>query len=301
MFPLFLFFGAIFCGYTRVNNLFHLSALCLLGMLAGNPILRRQLFNDRRFNTGLSLSALMLGYFCLSTLWSAQPVNLISELTHALYLLLFIVMYRSIALQGLRLIALWAVAAGMMVIVALTFFTVNTQTILNNRLTDGFFGAPTNVIDLAGYFALGILMFLIIMRDMDMRWLYFPVTLLLLALLLTQSRGPLLSLLCALAVLLTLRSSMRRRHLVAVALIGVGMLALLFMTSFGDIFLQRMASGYQQSFIRFGIWRHTLELAAQKPFFGWGLDKQLSFINLLGDNITTTHSLYLATLLKGGA
>ncbi|MGL9774285.1 MAG: hypothetical protein ACR5LG_11105 [Sodalis sp. (in: enterobacteria)] len=31
-----------------------------------------------------------------------------------------------------------------------------------------------------------------------------------------------------------------------------------------------MASGYQQSFIRFGIWRHTLELVAQKPFFGWG-------------------------------
>ncbi|MFT4465963.1 MAG: O-antigen ligase family protein [Sodalis sp. (in: enterobacteria)] len=124
---------------------------------------------------------------------------------------------------------------------------------------------------------------------------------LLLALLLTQSCGPLLSLLCARAVLLTLRSSVRRRHLVAVALIGVGVPALLFMTRFGDIFLQRMASGYQQSFIRFGIWRHTLELAAQKPFFGWGLDKQLSFINLLGDSITTTHSLYLAALLKGGA
>ncbi|MFT4465962.1 MAG: hypothetical protein ACMX3H_16770 [Sodalis sp. (in: enterobacteria)] len=134
-------------------------------MLAGNPVLRRQLFNDRRFNTGLSLTALMLGYFCLSTLWSAQPKDLISELTHALYLLLFIAMYRSMALQGLRSIALWAVAAGMMVLVALTFFTVNIQTILNNRLTDGFFGAPTNVIDLAGYFALGILMCLIIMRD----------------------------------------------------------------------------------------------------------------------------------------
>lgn len=300
-FPLFLFFSAIFCGYTRVNNLFHLSALCLLGMLAGNPVLRRQLFDDRRFNTGLSLTALMLGYFCLTTLWSAHPRALVSELTHSLYLLLFILMFRLMALQGLRPIALWAVAAGIMVLVVLTFFTVNTKTILSDRMTNGFFGAPPNVIDLAGYFALGIFMCLIIMRDTGARWLYLPVSVLLLALLLTQSRAPLLSLFCALGLLLTLRSAVRGRHLLAVALIGVGIPSLLFMTRFGDIFWQRMASGYQQSFIRFGIWRHTLELAAQKPFFGWGLDKQLSFINLLGDNITTTHSLYLAALLKGGA
>ncbi|MGL9774286.1 MAG: hypothetical protein ACR5LG_11110 [Sodalis sp. (in: enterobacteria)] len=31
------------------------------------------------------------------------------------------------------------------------------------------------------------------------------------------------------------------------------------------------------------------------------MDKQLSFVNLLSDTITTTHSLYLATLLKGVA
>ncbi|MGL9774283.1 MAG: hypothetical protein ACR5LG_11095 [Sodalis sp. (in: enterobacteria)] len=67
-FPLFLFFSAIFCGYTRVNNLFHLSALCLLVMLAANASLRRQLFSDRRLNLGLLLSTLMLGYFCLTTL-----------------------------------------------------------------------------------------------------------------------------------------------------------------------------------------------------------------------------------------
>lgn len=78
-----------------------------------------------------------------------------------------------------------------------------------------------------------------------------------------------------LAVLLTLRSSVRRRRLVAVALIGVRVAALLFMTRFGDIFLQRIAKGYQQNFIRFDIWRHTLELAAQNSFFGWGLDEQL--------------------------
>ncbi|MGP4123699.1 MAG: O-antigen ligase family protein [Sodalis sp. (in: enterobacteria)] len=270
-------------------------------MLAGNPILRRQLLDDRRFNLGLLLIALMLGYFCLTTLWSAQLKDLIYELTHALYLLLFIVMYRAMVLRGRRLIALWAVAAGMIALVTLTFFTVNTQTLLSNRLMDGFSGAPTNVIDLAGYFSLGILMCLIIMRDTAIRWLYLPVTVLLLALLLTQSRGPLLSLLCALGVLLTLQTSVRRRHVVAITLMGVGVSALLFMTCFGAIFLQRAESSYQQSFIRLGIWRHALDIAAKKPLFGWGLDKKLFFVNLLGDNITTTHSLYLAALLKGGA
>ncbi|BAE75473.1 putative lipid A core:surface polymer ligase [Sodalis glossinidius str. 'morsitans'] len=300
-FPLFLFFSAIFCGYTRVNNLFHLSALCLLVMLAGNAVLRRQLFSDRRFNIGLSLTTLMLGYFCLTTLWSPHPQTLISDLTHALYLLLFLLMFRLMTLQGRRSIALWAVASGGMVLVVLTFLTVDPKTMLSHRMTDGFFGAPPNVIDLAGYFALGIFMCLILIRDTGARWLYLPVTVLLIALLLTQSRGPLLSLLCALVVLSALRSTMRGRHLLAMALIGAGVPTLLFMTRFGDIFLQRIVSGYQQSFIRFGIWRHTLELVAQKPFFGWGLDKQLSFVNLLGDTITTTHSLYMAALLKGGA
>ncbi|OZI15461.1 lipopolysaccharide biosynthesis protein [Sodalis-like symbiont of Philaenus spumarius] len=300
-FPLFLFSSAIFCGYTRVNNLFHLSALCLLVMLAGNAALRRQLFSDRRFNLGLLLTTLMLGYFCLTTLWSSHPQTLISDLTHALYLLLFFLMFRLMALQGRRTIALWAVAAGMMVLVVLTFFTVDPQTMLSHRMTDGFVGAPPNVIDLAGYFALGIFLCLILMRDTGSRWLYLPVTVLLLALLFTQSRGPLLSLLCALVVLLPLRSTMRGRHLLAMVLIGAGVPTLLFMTRFGDIFLQRMTSGYQQSLIRFDIWRYTLELVADKPIFGWGLDKQLSFVNMLGDTITTTHSLYLAALLKGGA
>lgn len=44
----------------------------------------------------------------------------------------------------------------MMVLVVLKFLTVNIQTILSNRLKDGFFDAPANVIDLVSYFALGI-------------------------------------------------------------------------------------------------------------------------------------------------
>lgn len=66
---------------------------------------------------------------------------------------------------------------------------------------DGFFGAPANVIDLAGYFTLGTFYVPYHYARHGTLWLYLPVAVLLLALLLIQSRGPLLSLLCALAVL----------------------------------------------------------------------------------------------------
>ncbi|UVK77356.1 MAG: hypothetical protein CMIDDMOC_00881 [Sodalis sp. Fle] len=300
-FPLFLFLSAIFCGYTRVNNLFHLSLLCMLFMLVGDSTLRHQLFDDYRFNTGLVLAALMLGYFCLTTLWSCYHLrSLISYIMHSLYLLLFILMFRLISLQGRRMTALGAVAAGITVLVLLTFWFVDKQTLLTNRMEKGFFGAPENVIDLAGYFSLGIFLYLIMIRQTGYGWLYLPVVVLLLAILFTQSRGPLLALSCALAVLFLFQPAMKQRYLLIMMFVVLVLLALLLMTRFGDIFLLRIESGYQQSFIRFGIWRHSLELVVQKPVFGWGLDKELSFINKLGDLITTTHSLYLASLLKGG-
>ncbi|MCR3755893.1 MAG: hypothetical protein HNEKOMLI_00669 [Sodalis sp. Psp] len=46
IFPLFFFSVLFFCGYTWVNNLFHLSFLCLILILTENPVLCRQLFGD---------------------------------------------------------------------------------------------------------------------------------------------------------------------------------------------------------------------------------------------------------------
>ncbi|UDG80106.1 O-antigen ligase family protein [Candidatus Steffania adelgidicola] len=299
-FLFFIFFNAIFCGFTRVNNLFHFSSLCLLIMLVANPVLRSRLFEDWRFNRGLSIIALMLGYFSLTTLYPFNFQLFLSEIIHALYLLLFILMFRIMTLYGRRLSVLWAMASGMLTLVGLTFFSINLNTILSNRMQDGFFGAPSNVIDLAGYFSLGIFVFLIIIRETGIRWLYFPISLLLLALLLTQSRGPLLAFVASMVVLVFLQLIKREFHLLKFTLLGGGVVMLFYITRWGDIVFQRIANSYQQSFIRFGIWRYTLEMTSQKPFFGWGLEKQLSFTNLIGDKITTTHSLYFSALLKGG-
>ena len=48
------------------------------------------------------------------------------------------------------------------------------------------------------------------------------------------------------------------------------------------------------------IWRHTLQEVASQPWLGRGFDYELNFTNYSGEHITTTHSVYLGALLKGG-
>lgn len=82
----------------------------------------------------------------------------------------------------------------MAVLVVLTLLTVTKEMILTHHLIDGFSGAPSNVVDLASYFGVGIFI--------GSHWLYLLVAiLLLLAFLLTQSHDLPLSLLYALGVL----------------------------------------------------------------------------------------------------
>ncbi|WMQ74057.1 MAG: hypothetical protein GPOALKHO_001075 [Sodalis sp.] len=107
----------------------------------------------------------MLGYF--STLWSSQPNDLVSDLTHALYLLLFMIMYRSMV-QGHRRRAMGrghrnhsAGSAG--------FLTVNTQPTPSNRLTDGFSAHRLTLSIWRAISVLGIFMCLIIMRNTGAR------------------------------------------------------------------------------------------------------------------------------------
>lgn len=300
LFPLFLFLSTLFCGFTKVNNLFHLCMAALVLMIATDPVTRRALFADRRFNTGLLLSALMMIWFSLSNLWAVHPGSIASDLTHSLYLLMFMLLFRQMVIQGRRTLALSSVAAGMVVLLLLTFALVDTPTLLTGRLEHGFFAAPENVIDLAGFFAIGLFLCLILIRDTGHKWLYLPVVALLIGILLTQSRGPLLAMVCALAVLFLFRPAIRPRHLLGFSLLVLVVLAFLIATHFGDIFLGRVEDAYGQSFVRFGIWRHALSLIQQRPLAGWGINQSLSFINSLGDPITTTHSLYLGTLLKGG-
>ncbi len=55
-----------------------------------------------------------------------------------------------------------------------------------------------------------------------------------------------------------------------------------------------------QSGLRLSIWHHTLSEMASQPWLGRGFSYELDFINYSGEHITTTHSVYMGALLKGG-
>jgi O-antigen ligase len=91
-----------------------------------------------------------------------------------------------------------------------------------------------------------------------------------------------------------------RRNLAIVATLAVVLGLVFFLTPVGDLLLARFEEMGTQSGLRFSIWRHTLAEIADHPWLGRGFDYGLEFINYSGEHITTTHSVYLGSLLKGG-
>ncbi|TCL05562.1 O-antigen ligase family protein [Sodalis ligni] len=300
-YQLFLLLSAIFCGYTKVNNIYHLS-LILLGitLFTDNKKLIRLFLEDTAFRRGLTITAVFLMYFCLSTFWSDNPRDFISAITHSLYLLGFLFIYRQACLNGKKTGILLFALAGIMILLLLTFYCVDKKSILTNRLMVSFFAAPSNVIDLAGYFCIGIFLCLIIIRDTNNKWFYLPIPFLFIGVILTQSRGPLLSFVVSLLPLLLMKPAIRKQHIVIFLIFIIMLASFIVMMNFEYILFNRFETAYQQSFIRVGIWAHTLDMVQIHPFFGWGFNKELHFLNSLNAPVKTTHSLYLSTLLKGG-
>jgi Lipid A core - O-antigen ligase and related enzymes len=158
---------------------------------------------------------------------------------------------------------------------------------------------PTNVIDLAGYCGVGILISAMLLKEKGSHLLYIPIAIMLVMLLLTQSRGPLIALVLALCCTLHLQVFTRRNLLAAIALVIV--VALVFMlTPVGDMLLERFEELGTQSGLRLSIWHHTLMEVAGQPWLGRGIGYELNFINYSTEHITTTHSVYFGALLKGG-
>jgi len=75
-FFLFSFFSAIFYSYTKVNNLFHLSAIFFVITLYFDKDFRLTFFRSNEIRRGLGLTAAMLLYFSFSNLWSNDPANI---------------------------------------------------------------------------------------------------------------------------------------------------------------------------------------------------------------------------------
>jgi len=297
-FMIFLFLMPLFTSQGKVNNFFYLSLILMAVVFLVDRQRLQNFIQDAK--TPLLFISAFLFYFSLSTFWSTGEGTFTSALKHSFYILFFILMINHVVKNYgiLRLHSL--IFAAAFTLLLLTFIFVDKSTLLTGRLENGFFGAPSNVIDLGGYFAVGIISAFIIARESGRHWIYFPASLLFIGLLLTQSRGPLLALIVSSFLLFAKYKHIHLRHILS-TLGGLVIIGLFFyFTGYGSEYSQRLIDAYQQSYVRFGIWQHTLELVEQRPWFGWGFDKTLSFRNSLGAVVTTTHSVYFSTLLKGG-
>ena len=299
VFPLFLFFSAIFCMSTRTNNLLHLSILLLLLSLVRQEnrqalagVLREQ------WQTWTLLAAFFI-YYALSNLWGHTPQHIDSPITHGVYLTGYLLlMAMLLSDERTRRLAMLAVVGGITVLSLWTLMFDHTL-VLTERAVSPENPGPTNVIDLAGYCGIGILICGMLLKEKASHWLYLPVAIMLVMMLLTQSRGPLIALVLAVGCTLHLHVFTRRNLLIAAAL-AVLVALLLVMTPVGDMLLARFEELGTQSGLRLSIWHHTLSEMASQPWLGRGFSYELDFINYSGEHITTTHSVYMGALLKGG-
>lgn len=299
LFTAFLFFSTLFCNVTKVNNLFHVSCALLLVSLLMRGELYRDLRRDRITLQGLSLIALFAVYFAVSNIWGGDAGQTSSTLTHGLYLIIFTLL-GSLALQNSsRHVVMIAMIAGVTV---LSVFTIATDAgkVLYFRKVSDFNPGPDNVIDLAGYCAIAIMLSMIIARERRRIGYLLLAVIPAVMLVMTQSRGPLLAL-----VLVTL-TTLRWRRLAPRALWLGALLALLaalmlIFTPVGELLLLRFESLSNESGLRISIWHHVLTEVSLHPLFGLGFNHELNFINYDGTHISTAHSVYLGTLYKGGA
>lgn len=300
-FAVFLFASTIICNSARGNFFFHVAQTLFLVSLLCFPSARQRLFGDRQFMLTLAATAAFLIYYSVSALWSNRDIDVVSSnLTHSFYLLMFFCLFQAATRLGYKKQVLCALYGAIIVLTLLTFIMVDKHTLLENRLMSGFPYAPSNVIDLGGYMAVGMLCGLILAREYRNHLFFLPLPVLFLGLLLTQSRGPLFSLIASLLVFLVFKPKFNRHSLLWMAGGILVVAAALWLSGFASHLFERLEEAYQQSFIRFGIWLHALDLIGERPLWGWGFDKHLSFVNSLGDTVTTTHDLYLGILLKGG-
>ena len=298
-FVLFMFLSMIFCGVSRVNILFHITLALFIITMIINSETRTRFINDRDFLPALGMTGAFLLYFSLSNLW-AESSHLSSAISHSFYLFIFLCLYRQCELQERKKYIIGAAYLGIVALTILTLIYVNKEHIFQNRLSRAFPFSPDNVIDLGGYMALGILLSAILVRETRNYWFYIPVPLLLVCLILTQSRGPFLSMIVAAIVAFLCKPKWNFKLLAGSLIVLIVIGSILYFSGFFDIFIKRAEESSRAGSVRFGIWQHAFEVAKQKMIFGWGFNKELEFINGYGQPVTTTHSLYLATFLKGG-
>ncbi|MRG05332.1 O-antigen ligase domain-containing protein [Klebsiella oxytoca] len=289
----------MFCVSTRANNLLHLSILLFLLSQLNTDNRRALAENLRQQWPVYSLLVVFCVYYALSNIWGHTPQHIDSPLTHGTYTIFYLLLLTTLlGHPRTRHLTLLSIVAGITVLSIWTM-VIDFTLVLKERLVSPDNPGPTNVIDLAGYCGIGVLICAMLLKEKGSHLLYVPMAIMLVMLFLTQSRGPIIALLVAFVCTLHLHVFTRRNILIVAALAMILGL-LFFFTPTGDLLLARFEELGTQSGLRISIWHHTIEEVASQPWLGRGFDYELNFTNYSGEHITTTHSVYLGALLKGG-
>ncbi|EOC0417589.1 O-antigen ligase family protein [Cronobacter malonaticus] len=299
VFPLFLFFSAIFCMSTRVNNLFHLSFGLFILSLFSAANRQRLAVSCQNKQITLTMVALMVVYYAISNIWGGTLEGARSALTHGTYLLVYLIILTTLLEDPKsRHIVLASIVAGITVLAVYTLMT-DYSLVLKLRKVSLSNPGPQNVIDLAGYCGIGILISCMLLKETKKYIYYVPLIIMLIMMLFAQSRGPIMAL--AIAFILTLhRTVINRRNIILCGLITIIVAIICVFTPVGEMLLGRFEIVGKQSGLRLSIWHHTLEELSHHLWLGRGYLYELGFTNYNGQYITTTHSVYLGALLKGG-
>jgi hypothetical protein len=172
-------------------------------------------------------------YFALSNFWKRAAAFQFH--TDPWHLSFFYVLILSSLLENpkSRHIALLSVVAGITVLSVYTLIT-DYSLVLTLRQVSLSNPGPANVIDLAGYCGVGILLSGILMKEQKQPLYWIPIVILLFMMLLTQSRGPIISLFIAFLFTLHLHL-LTRRNLAIGAVLIIVFAALFFFTPAGDL------------------------------------------------------------------
>ena len=247
----------------------------------------------------LFLTALMIIYYAIANIWGGTLEAARSVLTHGTYIIVYLLILTTLLEDAKsRHFVLISLVAGITLLSIYTLIT-DYSLVMKSRLVSPDNPGPQNVIDLAGYCGIGILIACMLLKETKKHIYYIPIIIMLIMMLFTQSRGPIMAL--AIAFILTLhRTILTRRNVMLCGIVVLILAAVCSFTPVGEMLLGRFEVVGEQSGLRLSIWHETLRELTNHFWLGRGYEYQLTFTNYNGQHISTTHSIYFGALLKGG-
>lgn len=297
-----------FSSTGMIRNIFYASLPLYAALLFRDRLTVRSIITENRFVWG-SIAAYLI-YMTASVAWSetSEHGRYFEKAKLAPLIFMGTVSASYIAYKCKPLIPTLAtcyiavaIITGIILLIpyAIHVFETNTWPRLSGL------GRATNPIQVGILYALAILMALFTKLPDRMSKISYRIGLSVIPfaiILLTQSRGPFLSLCLTIPTILILRPDTRLRQKIKqalfISLIGISLAAGLHAFLKNTDLVERKSTG------RTEIWAAAITQFHEKPLIGHGLANQILYMHTFDDGskeyVRNAHSLYLSTLVQGG-